>query len=316
MDTRPRITLLYAPTASGKTEASLSLASRIDCEIVSADSRQVFKHLDIGTAKATAEERACVPHHCIDYVEPDAAYSAGRWRQDALTAIQQIHESKRIPLVVGGSGLYLQSLAADLFDEDLSEAEKSRREDIRATLKTRLEQEGRDSLYDELQRLDPVSAALYSDRNPSRINRALEYVLLRGESLSQARRDRSRPSPFRVQTIVIMHDRETLNKRITIRTQRMWDAGLPEEVRSILELGYSPQIQALQSVGYNETLRYIAGDIDEAECIDLIAQNTRRFAKRQRTWARNQFADAVFINGSAEEIVNSLEKSILEFHQL
>ncbi len=312
---KKKLFILYAPTASGKTEVSLRLAQRIALQIVSADSRQVFRFLDIGTAKASAHERASVVHHCIDIVNPDEHYSAGRFRSDAITAHESIAAKGDLTLVVGGSGLYIKALLGQLFHETLSEEYIARRDHLRDSLSSRLVLEGREALYEELLRIDPESAEKYADRNPSRITRALEYYYLNGMTLSSAHRNQKQESEFDSHVFVIDHDREALNERIGERTQAMWSSGLVAEVESILQRGYSSDIQALHSVGYSEALRYLRNEISADEAQALIAQNTRRYAKRQRTWARHQFPDAELLRGTMEEIVHSLEKSILKFNQ-
>ena len=309
----PKVPILYAPTASGKTAVSLLLAKRLPVEIVSADSRQVFRLLDIGTAKASLEERSSVPHHCIDIVDPDERYSAGRFRNDALKAVQEISNRSHIPLVVGGSGLYIQALCGELFEETLTDDDLQRRDQIRADIAERLRVQGRDSLYDELQSLDPGSALLYADKNPSRVARALEYYYLRGVPLSVAHQEQKGVASIEAKVFVIDHEREELNKRIEARTNAMWDQGIVREVENILSLGFRADLQSLHSVGYHEVLAYLSQEISADEALRLIAQNTRRYAKRQRTWARHQFADAELLRGSPHEIANSLEKSILTF---
>ncbi len=304
--------ILYAPTASGKTSLALALKKRLNIEVISADSRQVFRSLNIGTAKASADEQVLLPHHCIDIVDPSERYSSGRFRTDALQAMDTCRDRGVIPLVVGGSGLYIQSLRTPTFEEDLNAEQLRQRDDIRSELKQLLLEKGKEAAYEELKRVDPLSAVRYHDRNPSRIVRALEYFRLHGRPISSVHQPRKPAALQNSGTVFLLH-RETdeLNSRIASRVHDMWDRGLVKEVEDVLASGISSTAQSLQSVGYKEVIAYLRGELTKQQAIEQTIVHTRQFAKRQRTWGRHQFGEVILLKGTDEELAHSLEKSIL-----
>lgn len=286
---------IVGATASGKTATSLELSSMlaekgIQCEIISADSRQLFRHLTIGTAKPSTQELARFPHHFVDCRNPDETCSAGEFGSEASQILAKIRSRGNLPLIVGGSGLYVQALIDGMFDEnnvgnDNKEYEHSR-ESVRNSLQSRFDKEGIDPLYAELLAADPVSASKYADRNPRRIIRALEYFLATGIPLSTAHQTSHVGRDFSTIVFGIALERETLYKRINTRTDEMFREGIIEETASVLAMGYSPTLNSLNTVGYKECIALLKGEITRERAIELTAQNTRRYAKRQMTWFR------------------------------
>ena len=272
---------LVGPTASGKTALSEHIAHHLPVEIISADSRQVYRYLTIGTAKPPAELLERIPHHFIDIVDPDESYSAGRFGTEAAQVVQDIHTRGRIPLIVGGSGLYIRALCEGLFDEESADVLPHR-----VRIEQRLAEEGVESLYSELQRIDPVSAERYSDRNRRRILRALEYYYATGRPLAEAHGLHTQQRNFRTLYFAQAMERPELYDRINRRTVQMFDDGIVEETEAVLALGYSPELNSLNTVGYKECIALLRGELTREEAIQRTQQNTRRYAKRQMTWFR------------------------------
>ena len=274
----PRSVLL-GPTASGKTAVSLPLAEAMDAEIISVDSRQIYRGMEIGSAAPTAEERGRVPHHLVGVVDPKEIMTAGDFGGRARQAEEAVRAKSKTVLFVGGSGLYLRATLGGL-DENLpSDSE------LRATLRDRARTEGTEALHAELAELDPETGEMISVRDAQRITRALEIIRLSGRRASELRtRGRSAEQDARI--VVLDRDRKDLEARIRARVAIMVEAGLEDEVRALLTLGLGPEQPALKSVGYVETIRYLNGDLDRDAWIEEIVVKTRRFAKRQRTWFR------------------------------
>lgn len=277
------VIVILGPTASGKTSISLDLADVLDIEIISADSRQIYKYMDIGTASPTKEELGKVPHHFISSIEPDEYYSAGIFEKEALERAEMIFSRNKTPVLVGGSGLYIKGFCEGLFDELVTNSEK---EGIRKKLEIDSANNGIDFLYNKLIDADPVSAKLYSDKNPVRIIRALTYYLATGVPFSEAHKNSSAERDFKIHYFGISFERQLLYSRINQRTVYMWDSGLPEETESILDKGYSPELNSLNTVGYKESIKYLKNELSKEEAIIEIQKNTRRYAKRQMTWFR------------------------------
>jgi tRNA dimethylallyltransferase len=278
----PVIIALVGPTASGKTSLAEELAGVLPVEIISADSRQIYRHLTIGTAKPSASLIQDIPHHFVDIIDPDETYSAGRFGTEATAAVWDIIARDKVPLVVGGSGLYVQALCEGFFrDENAGDVPAHRQQ-----LKTRLQTEGIDVLYDELTRVDPASAARYNDRNPRRILRALEYFHATGQAFSSAHTALHEQREFRTLYFAPKHDREELYRRINTRTEQMFAGGIIEETEAVLAMGYAPELNSLNTVGYKECIAFLRGDLSREDALRLTQQNTRRYAKRQLTWFR------------------------------
>ena len=272
---------LLGPTASGKSTLALALAERLPLEIVSMDSAQVYRGLDIGTAKPSAAERARVPHHLIDLVEPDQSYSTGRWRQDAISAINEILARGRVPLVVGGTMLYYRALVAGL--DELPAADPT----IREAIDREAAKRGWPALHAELERVDAQSARRIQPRDAQRIQRALEVFRLTGKPLSSLQGKARDPLPFSLQAFALAPEREALHQRIAERFDAMLAAGLVDEVRSLkkrYELG--ADLPSMRAVGYRQVWRHLEGELDERAMREQGVAATRQLAKRQLTWLR------------------------------
>lgn len=274
----PRYVLL-GPTACGKTAVSLPLALALGAEIVSVDSRQIYRGMEVGSAAPTAAECARVPHHLVGEVDPDNVMTAGEFGRLAREAETAIRARGKAVLLVGGSGLYLRAALGGL--DDLP-----RDETVRGSLRERLASEGAEALHAELARRDPETAAAVSPADAQRITRALEIVHLSGEKASVLRQ-RGRGAEEPAATAVLDRSRPDLESRIRSRVAAMVEAGLEDEVRALLARGLDPGLPVFRSVGYAETIRYLAGEMDRGAWLERVAVNTRRFAKRQRTWFRS-----------------------------
>ncbi|HEX4620691.1 MAG TPA: tRNA (adenosine(37)-N6)-dimethylallyltransferase MiaA [Myxococcaceae bacterium] len=276
------LTVIAGPTASGKSALALGLAERTGGEIVSADSQQVYRHFDIGTAKPTAEERARVPHHLISIVEPGDAFSAGRYQELADAAIADITRRGGRPIVVGGTGLYLRFLLHGVIPAPQADPA------VRARFQEELRARGVAGLYADLLRVDPVTAAATHATDAMRITRVLEIHAQTGQPASMQRRAHGfaeRRHEYRL--FVLDPPREALNAAIDARTRRMFASGLVEEVKRLVALGHE-NAAPMRSVGYAQALQVLRGALTVEEAIAAAAQATRRYAKRQRTWFRKE----------------------------
>ena len=271
--------VLLGPTASGKTAVAIPLALRLGAEIVSVDSRQIFRGMEVGSAAPSLEERSQVPHHLVAEVDPFYGMSAGEFGRRAAAVLADIAARGKIGLLVGGSGLYLRAALGGL-DETLPGDDA-----LRSRLRERLERSGSRALWDELFARDPETAASVSAGDAQRIMRALEILALTGEKPS-ALRQKGRGAESAEKVAVLDRERQDLEARIRARVALMAEAGLEDEVRRLLDAGLDASHPVMKSVGYAETIRYLRGEINRATWIETIAVNTRRFAKRQRTWFR------------------------------
>jgi len=281
--TRPRIVCVVGPTASGKTALAIELAERLGAEIVSADSRQAYRRLDIGTAKPTAVERARVRHHCLDLVEPDERFDAARFRNAAEAALADIQARGRRAFVVGGTGLYVRALLRGLCPAPPAAPQ------LRATLTRLAAAEGTPALHRRLAALDPRTAARVHPRDAVRIVRALEVGLVSGRRLSEWHEGhRFTAGPYDPLIIGLAWPVPALDERIAARTRAMIDAGFLDEVRDLARHGVPAESPGLQAVGYRELRACLEGRLDLPQALDITVRATRRFAKRQRTWFRRE----------------------------
>jgi len=284
----PSFLAIVGPTASGKSELAVAVARRLDGEVVSLDSRQVYRGMDVGTAKLPAAERGGVPHHGLDLVDPSQSYSAGRFARDARRWIADIRARGRVPVLAGGTGFFLRALTAPIFREP--SLETARRDALRRWL-ARLE---RAELARWTRALDPDRAGLAAEGGPQRLTRALEVALLSGRPLSWWHRHApAEAEPLVGLTLRVELPRAELDQRIDARVDAMLAAGLEEEVRMLLAAGYRPDHPGMTGVGYREIVARLAGEIDAAEAAARIRKATRAYARRQATWFRNQLPDDV-----------------------
>ncbi len=279
---KQRLVLIAGPTASGKTALAVKLARRLNGEVISADSMQVYRGMDIGTAKTTKEEMEGVPHHLIDIVNPDEEWNVRLFQQRAKRAVSQITERGRVPIVCGGTGFYLRALLYDAaFDDEEGQPA------LRKRLERNMERYGEAALHERLAAVDPVSAERIHAHNRKRVLRALEYSLLHGRPFSEYNDEQRKKEPF-YDFVFFALDRERsrLYERIDRRVEGMIRRGLVEEVRGLLEKGYDPSLVSMQGLGYKEVVPLIQGTRSLEETVRVIQRDTRHFAKRQLTWFR------------------------------
>ncbi|MGQ9819717.1 MAG: tRNA (adenosine(37)-N6)-dimethylallyltransferase MiaA [Candidatus Kapaibacteriales bacterium] len=295
---------VVGPTASGKTKFALKIAREIPLEIISADSRQIYRYLDIGTAKPTSEELTTATHYFIDIRNPDEYYSAGEFGKEAEAKVFEIFDKGKLPLIVGGSGLYIKSLTEGFFEENFSSEEKSKAFQIRKELNLY----SKDALYSRLLEVDPETARLYPDKNYVRLIRSLEFYYVKGIPISLYRKLYHRNPKFKTIYIGISLPRDKLYSNIEQRVDWMIQNGLISEVQNILDLGFSPELNSLKTLGYKEIIDYLDKRITLSEAIALIKQNTRRYAKRQITWFKKNLRIVWF-----DSTYSSIEKNVLDF---
>ncbi len=273
--------VICGPTASGKTALAIELSRHFDLEVVSADSRQVYRGLDIGTAKATAEERRQVPHHLIDVVNADEEFSVADFIRLASDAVEQIHGRGRLPAVVGGTGLYIKGLTEGLLSAPSGDGI------VREELLALEREQGSGTLYRRLGEIDPPLAARLPPGDLLRIVRALEVYELSGRRLSEYQQEHAfEERPYDTLKIALAPEREILYQRINQRVEQMFSEGLLDEVRQLLDKGYSPELKAMRTIGYRESILHLQGRLSQDEAIALIQRDSRRYAKRQLTWFR------------------------------
>lgn len=283
--------ILTGPTAVGKTNASIGLAKAIGGEIISADSMQVYKYMDIGSAKIRPEEMDGIPHYLVDELEPDEEFHVVRFQQMAKAAMKQIYKNGHIPILVGGTGFYIQAVLYDI-DFQSSEGDPDYRKELEAFAKER----GADKLHEKLREIDPKAAERIHANNIKRVIRAIEYYHLTGECISLHNElERAKESPYEFRYFVLNDERSHLYERIDMRVDRMLADGLLDEVKMLKEKGYTRNMVSMQGLGYKELLSYLEGEITLDEAIYIIKRDTRHFAKRQITWFKRE-KDVIWIN--------------------
>ena len=277
MSSFPPLVTIAGCTAVGKTELAITLAQRLGGEIVGADSRQIYRQMDIGTAKPTPDERAAAPHHLIDLIDPDEEFSLARYQESALAAIADITARGRLPLLAGGTGQYLMALL-----EGWQVPRVPPQPELRAALAAEADATGVEILFRRLADVDPDAARTTGPTNLRRIIRALEVYEVTGQPIS-AQQGKS-PPPYHMVTLWLDMPREQLYRRIDERVDRMIDAGLVDEVRMLLERGYGWALPAMSSLGYKELRPFLAGEASLDECVQMLKWNTHAFARRQIAW--------------------------------
>ncbi|MDH4099652.1 MAG: tRNA (adenosine(37)-N6)-dimethylallyltransferase MiaA [Nitrospirota bacterium] len=273
--------VLVGPTASGKSAVALRVAKMMDAEIINADSVQVYRHLDLGTAKPPMEERKQVPHHLIDMVEPSEEFSAARFRTMALKAIDDIISRGKVPIITGGTGLYIRALCRGLFFGPSAKTEV--REDLIA-----VEAQESGTLYRKLAEVDPEAATKIHPNDLRRVVRALEVFLSSGKKISDLQKEWEGEDTGNFILVGLAWDRKEIYRRINERVDRMLASGFVDEVRSLLDRGVSPDLKPMKSLGYLQIVEHLQGKYDLERARELIKMETRRYAKRQMTWFRKE----------------------------
>ncbi len=282
MSQYPQVLVVAGPTASGKTALGIKLAQKLNGEVISADARQIYRFMDIGTAKPTVEERAAVRHHLIDVVDPDTHYSAGQFAEDAAAVVRDILKRRKTPIVVGGAGLYIRALL-DGF---------SPMPEIPSEIRERLQAQARCNLsdaYEKLRQVDPEWAKKVQPSDVQRIVRGLEVFEASGKTLSDHQKQPlNPPGEWSSAWFALQWDREVLYDRINRRAFQMIDEGLVAEVEGLIKKGYTSDLNALKTFGYRDFFEFLAGGITLEEAVIELQQGTRRYAKRQMTWFRKE----------------------------
>ena len=301
---KKQLIILTGPTSVGKTSLSISLAKAINGEIISADSMQVYKYMDIGTAKITLKEMGGVPHYLIGEFKPDEEFSVVKFQKYAKSYIKSIHERNKIPILVGGTGFYIQSVLYDIdFEENTADFS------YRAELEEQAKAKGSDYLHGLLAAVDPKSGTIIHPNNTKRIIRALEYIRQTGEPISVHNEEqRKKVSPYSYKYFVLNKDRAKLYESINKRVDLMVEKGLINEVESLIARGYTKDMVSMQGLGYKEIIDYLEGNCSLSEAIEILKRDTRHYAKRQLTWF-NRENDIIWVN--KDDFTN--EAAIIDF---
>ena len=278
---KPKVVVICGPTASGKTALSIELAKKINGEIISCDSMQIYKDMNVGTAKPTKEEMQGIKHYLVDYVLPTKRYSVADYKKDAEKSIKKILEKGKVPIIVGGTGLYIDSLIYNIEYPEIKFDEQ-----YREKLEKEVEEKGLENLYKEAKKIDPIAAEKISKTDKKRLLRILEIYHATGKTKTEQEIISRRNEPeYDYKVYALLWDREKLYDRINLRVDLMIKQGLIEEVKSILEK-YNTFPTAMQGLGYKEVVQYLNGELTKEEMIEKVKQETRRYAKRQMTWFR------------------------------
>lgn len=295
---KPRLIVVMGPTAVGKTAAAIRLAKQWGGEIISADSMQVYRHMDIGTAKPTPDQQCRVPHHLIDIVNPDESFNAECFMERARAVIAELHKRGKKIIVVGGTGLYIRAVLGGLFDGPAAD------EALRRHYFTILEREGKAGLYGMLKARDRRAAAIIHPNDTTRMIRALEVLDLTGVSIMEQQQEhRFAQRPYRVLKIGLRCSRSVLYERIEARTEEMLAQGFLDEVRQLLDMGFHEGLRPMQALGYRQMVGFLKGELDLDEAVDQLKRETRRYAKRQLTWFGADPEIRWFEPGNEEEIL-------------
>ena len=300
--------VIVGPTCSGKTTFSIELAKKINGEIISADSRQFYKLLDIGTAKPTPEELSQVKHHLVDFISPQTEYNVSRFEEDSLKIIESLFKENKTPVIVGGSGLYIRAVVEGLFNEiDTDEEYREYLNELRTKF-------GNTHIYGILKEVDPVSAEKMLPQNWKRVMRALEVFHISGEPIWKFQKEHKRETDIEFRQFGLNWPREILYKNIETRVDKMIDLGLVDEVKSLLANGYNENINALNTVGYKEIISYLKSEYSLERAIELIKRNTRHYAKRQMTWFRKDESINWLDINSNEDLFKQVSRIATESH--
>ena len=305
MNEKQPLIIITGPTAVGKTALSVETALKLGGEIISADSMQVYRGMDIGTAKIKEEEKKGVPHYLIDIINPDEEFNVTIFKDMAKKCIDDITTRGKIPIIAGGTGFYIQSV---LYDVDFTDYDEDKRSEVRMLLEDTLEEKGIDFMYERLQEVDPKYAEVIHKNNIRRVLHGLEYNIMTGNKLSEHNEEqRERTSPYNFLYCVLNDDRAKVYGRINKRVDEMLREGLADEVRGLLDAGYSRELQSMQGLGYKEMADYLYGECPYDEAVEIIKRDTRHFAKKQLTWFKRERV-TVEVNrealGSEEKILD------------
>ena len=302
-----KVIVIAGPTATGKTALSVKIAKDFDGEVISADSIQIYKKLDIGSAKPDASEMQGIPHHLMDFLEPDGEFSVADYVKCAKEKIEDILSRGKLPIITGGTGLYISSLVDNV---NFSDSDKN--EELREKLRQELEEKGAEFMHSYLHEIDPVSAEAIHPNNTKRLLRAIEIFETTGKTRTQQEEvSKLTESPYDFCLIGLNCDRELLYERINKRVDIMKASGLFDEVRDLLDSGISPDAQSMQGIGYKEVVMALSGEITEDESIELIKKNSRNYAKRQLTWFRR--GDYRWFDCLSDNLYNEVKEYIGEF---
>ncbi len=297
---KKHLIILVGPTAIGKTSLAIGLAQHFNTEIISADSRQFYREMAIGTAKPTEEELGQAKHHFVDFLSIEDSYSAGKFEVEALKTIDEIHTKSDTAILAGGSGLFVNGVSIGFDDLPSSE-------ELRNRLKEEYAHDGIEPLQESLKKLDSEYYEKMDINNPQRLIRALEVCMLSGKKFSDIRKEQKKTRPFNMIKVGIEADREIIYERINKRVDLMMDEGLEEEVKSLLP---HKDLNALNTLGYQEIIAYLEGKSDKETAIELIKRNSRRFAKRQLTWFKKDKETKWFDYLDSDSIIEYIEKEI------
>lgn len=289
-----KVIVICGPTASGKTSLSIELAKKLDGEIVSADSMQIYQEMNIGTAKPTIEERQGIPHYVLDFVSPEERYSVADYKKEAKKAIRQIIQKGKVPIVVGGTGLYIDSLIYEIEYPNIEFDETYRKQ-----LEEQVKKEGLEKLYERAKKIDPLAIQKISKNDEKRILRILEIYQATGKTKTEQEiESRKNPVEYDYQVYALKWDREILYQRINQRVDLMLEQGLLEEVKKIAEK-YKKFPTAMQGLGYKEVVQFFKGEMTKEEMVEKLKMETRRYAKRQMTWFRKN-KQTIWLEGQAQ----------------
>lgn len=308
------LVILTGPTAVGKTDLSIQLAKQIGGEIISADSMQVYKYMDIGTAKITKEEMQGVPHYLVDEFEPEDDFNVVKFQTDAKRYMDEIYAKGKIPIIVGGTGFYIQALVYDI-DFDENDADTSYRQKLEDLAK----EKGQEYLHDMLKKVDEKSAEEIHANNVKRVIRALEFYEKTGRKISEHNEaERKKQSPYNFAYFVLTDERSILYDRINLRVDKMMEAGLLEEVKAMKARGLTRDMVSMQGIGYKELLAYLDGEYTYEKAVDVLKQDTRHFAKRQLTWFRREkevfWLEKDKIGRDTASVLEVIKKELKERH--
>lgn len=309
MSNKPKIIVIMGPTAVGKTALSIMLAKKLNGEIINGDSLQVYRQLDIGTAKVTLEEMQCIPHHLIDIVDIDKPYNASDFKKAAEAAITDILNRGKMPIIVGGSGLYIQGLLSDMTFGNAPE-----NLEYRSELQKELEMNGSEAIWEKLKQIDPKAAENIHPNNSRRVIRALEAIHTSGRLFSE-QQSQEQPAKYDALLIALDCDREKLYQRINQRVDMMLDDGILEEARLLYELADRDLNQAQKGIGYKEWFPYFDEAVSLEDATENVKQNSRRYAKRQLTWFRNRMDNVHWFDVFNPDYLNGVFELVADFER-